>query len=680
MYTLKNIKPNTCLKILSIMLLSTILYLPAQAESQSTPTPKNKPQQKDIMPVIGQYLDNTLEGLSASATNFSGEDLKTSGSVYIKNLLNQTPNVTIGEGWTSFRIRGIANNGGPLTKPAYAPTLINGVPISSYALTNFKASTWDAQSVTILKGAQPTVLGINALAGALLIDYNEPDFTPHGAVKGVLGQHDTKQVFGTYNLPLVKDRLALRLSFEHEYGKGAESYPNLDKAPAKTDQNVARAVLLFRPTGQDDLKFTLSHINVDSKTGRYAIVDDLKHKIVDTRYKDDYSGTVNITGLKAEKVFANGSKLESITGYNRVDANTFYDWMQSPKIIQWSNRNVELDVFTQELKYAFTLASQPFDIGVFYRKNDLHEYGTYLYGKKILSWTNMDRSSSYAVFGNGQFNLTNRFTFFAGLRYSYDDIDYGPKNSKGTGSTSLLSPSLVLNYKFREGADAGLSMKRGYQSGGVSIALTEKGPDKKIYKPEYTMDYEGYLRLNVLGGRLQFDTNLFYIDWKDKQETGRINGLRHTVNAGSGRMYGLELSTKYAVNTDLQTSFSLGLLDTKFTSGPKKGKEFSYTPRVTASAGFIYDTGSFYTSSTLSYIGSTKDTTYKAKNKSVFLLEARAGYRFAKRFELFIQGSNLLDQARVIRRIKRDGAYADQGTDVVLGQARTITGGLKVTF
>ena len=71
---------------------------------------------------------------------------------------------------------------------------------------------YDMGSVQVLKGPQGTLFGRNTTGGAVLYSPAAPTYEAGGFLSGTLGNYDDRQLQGAVNLPLVADRVALRLA------------------------------------------------------------------------------------------------------------------------------------------------------------------------------------------------------------------------------------------------------------------------------------------------------------------------------------------------------------------------------------------------------------------------------------------------------------------------------------
>ncbi len=104
-------------------------------------------------------------------------------------------------------VRGI-NNG--------APTYFNDVPADANGFSNF----FDIQNVQVLKGPQGTLFGQASNAGALIYVPKKPGETFGGQVTVSVGNLGRREIQGAVDLPVVPDKILLRLAAQSYYRNG----------------------------------------------------------------------------------------------------------------------------------------------------------------------------------------------------------------------------------------------------------------------------------------------------------------------------------------------------------------------------------------------------------------------------------------------------------------------------
>src|SRR3546814_173568 len=110
--------------------------------------------------------------------------------------------------------------------------------------------TYDVSSIQVLKGPQGTLFGRNATAGGILIYSAPPTYKLEGYLDAHLGNIMDRGFEGAINLPIVDQKIALRLAGQiarrDGYTKNLGSGPDLDD---RHDESF-RASLLLEQIGR----------------------------------------------------------------------------------------------------------------------------------------------------------------------------------------------------------------------------------------------------------------------------------------------------------------------------------------------------------------------------------------------------------------------------------------------
>lgn len=210
---------------------------------------------EDIVVTARRRAEN-VQDVPLSVQAFSPDTLKQQGIQEIRSLQFAVPGLAIQPG--TFRdstpmpyIRGFAGGGLQIDSDPSIPFIINEVPINTPQGQN--AAFFDIANVQVLKGPQGTLQGRNTVGGAMLITTKRPDLSEYGGyVTGQLGNYDQFMGEAVLNLPIVTDRVGLRLGFRHEERDG--TWVNIADGRDYADRNnySVRASLLANVT--DDIE------------------------------------------------------------------------------------------------------------------------------------------------------------------------------------------------------------------------------------------------------------------------------------------------------------------------------------------------------------------------------------------------------------------------------------------
>ena len=212
---------------LSIISLSAALAAPA-ALAQETSSRDDEARLATVT-VTGEKVDRDLQDTVTSVGLIRGEQLTADGIVTLGGAFDYIANVNLNNSEGGFSIRGVPfdNLLGAGSSPL-AQVYVDDVTLGDQT-TRFNANTiWDVSQVEVLRGAQSTVQGRNALAGAVIIRTNDPTYTPEGQARALAltsDEGDEYAVGVAYGGPIIDDRLAFRVALERRESDGFVSNP-----------------------------------------------------------------------------------------------------------------------------------------------------------------------------------------------------------------------------------------------------------------------------------------------------------------------------------------------------------------------------------------------------------------------------------------------------------------------
>lgn len=142
-----------------------------------------------------------------------------------------------------------------------------------------------------------------------------------------------------------------------------------------------------------------------------------------------------------------------------------------------------------------------------------------------------------------------------------------PGGLRNKGSSNRFSGRVIIDWKPVETAMIYASYSRGYRAG--TFNGLAYGSSNQVYfvPPEQVNAYEMGFKSRFLDNRLQVNGAIFYYDYKGQQ--GQVVDATATANLVSfdGTMKGAELDVQLAATDRLKLSASLGLLDSKYKKG-----------------------------------------------------------------------------------------------------------------
>src|SRR3984885_975669 len=139
-------------------------------------------------------------------------------------------------------------------------TYVNDVQITNQS----QGSLYDLDSVQILKGPQGTLFGRNVTGGAILFDTAQPSNETDAFLTARFGNYGFQEIQGAINLPLIDNRVLLRLAGDIDDRNGFQRNIYNGDEYGEQHRHSVRATLTLRPN--DDWQNT-TVVEYDSSAG-----------------------------------------------------------------------------------------------------------------------------------------------------------------------------------------------------------------------------------------------------------------------------------------------------------------------------------------------------------------------------------------------------------------------------
>ncbi len=517
-------------------------------------------------------------------------------------------------GNNGFTIRGVNADG--VTQPANSAPLISviidGATQSAEGLKRGSRGTWDLKQIEVLRGPQSTLQGRNALAGAVIIESNDPTYYPEFLAKGQIGNLERVDVAAALSGPIIEDQVAVRLSGEYRNQDTEVSFVDSLNEPLADDEyyNV-RGKVLIEPNALPDLSVLLTASQTyDQPNGVTVTGPDFFDRNFDLASTLTEVRNMNVQNYIADIGYdlSDGFTLRSLFAANRtnlevtsVPGATFF--------IRDDNRR-DHD-YTEDLRLeiydtGFGLSGVA---GIFY--GDFNQsVDSYIEASGLVfqDGTFENDTSTTAVYADLRYRFLEDFQLLGGLRFQHDrvqnkiDIDsaFGPTRSDRTTSYNVWLPKLGLAYDIADNQSVAITASRGYRQGQTEVRAGTLDSVHTV-DPEFVWTYELAYRLSAFDQRLSFGANAFYNRYRNQQISiidPVYTPLANTVNAGNSWSIGAEFESRYAFDFGLNVFGSLGFLKTQFgdfddaactpSGGSCQGNAFPEAPSYTFSFGGDY--------------------------------------------------------------------------------------------
>lgn len=553
---------------------------------------------------------------------------------------------------TYLRGFGAATND-PSVDPPVA-MYVNGIYIPQ--VNGSLVDAFDVAQIEVDRGPQGTLLGKNATVGAIVITTKKPtgDFDAH--IQLDYGSYNYWGVRGRVDIPLIKDVLAMNLSFMDEGGGNyTYNFTTHKRDMGGVGKQVVRAGIDYTPNDRFEWWVTASGtFNRDPQNATrdgstavayppFAAYVPLSCAIYGHCTPEPFWTT------RAQQTTHNHSE----TGF--VSSNMHYRF--DPVTVTftngfmgfWSTRNNDIDAEPQIIieesnaKTRWTAASEElriasnhgggwdmggrlnWQVGAYFFNEAFGQDGTLLALDAIcpggcpVVTAQKGHDASQAIYGHLDYSITPDLIFSFGARHTWDQKTHSYSNAGGPyvieapGSWGNTSFEAGLQYKFSDDKMAYFRFAQGYRGGGF-IGTPSSPASAGTFAPETNNTYEIGAKTEWFDQRLRLNVDLFRGEYANLQKnvwiqdpTSATNLISLTKNVATATVQGVEVQAAAVPVPALNLSVNLGYLDPKYDSYfadiigngvPMElsgSQKFGFSPHFTAdfSASYTYDMGSF---------------------------------------------------------------------------------------
>lgn len=562
--------------------------------------------------VTAQKRAESVQDVAASISAVSGTQLDERGITDVESLALAVPGMHFSQAGSNTRItvRGIGSEQTTVTGDPGVAFHIDGVYQTRASAGS--ALFYDLDRVEVLRGPQGTLYGRNATGGSVNLISNRPTQEFEGNVELQLGDYDHQRVRGVVNTPLIDDKLAMRISGQHETRDGyyENLTPGADDLEDRDSLNL-RTQFLYTPTETLDILLSMNYSNDKGAGDGYKMLGDYPAagKPIDGFYS---SATPNPSD--PWEVRTNGNErrdnkrkgasvtvdwdlgsvaLKSISAWQKNTVDTFADGDFSDVEIINENTFQENTQYSQELQLSSVDSGDwEWVAGLYWLKEEndvdywLNDNGTglstYFFG---LAFPTVDvgladpayfgnksnvEGNSLGAFGQVSYHLNEDVKLTGGLRYSKDEKEasitrkefQSPTTSsfKKKDDWSSVTWKLGADWQVAEDSLLYATVSTGFKSGGFLQV-----EDADSYDEEEILAWEIGSKNRFYDNRLQANISAFYYEYTDMQ-LRTIRDLNSIVtNAGEAEIKGLEVELLARPLEGLDVGVALAWTDATFT-------------------------------------------------------------------------------------------------------------------
>jgi iron complex outermembrane receptor protein len=198
-------------KMILLGSISLLAMIATPVSAQQASADEAEADEFGTITVTARRRDEALDKVPASVSAFSTEQLAARSISTESDLQRAVPGLTIRESLSSnqlnYSLRGQSVDAYSSSSPGVLP-YFNEFQVTTTSATSFI----DLESVQVIKGPQGTLFGRNTTGGAVLYGTAKPTNDLSGFAKARIGNYDLREGELVLNLPLVTDRVLVRLA------------------------------------------------------------------------------------------------------------------------------------------------------------------------------------------------------------------------------------------------------------------------------------------------------------------------------------------------------------------------------------------------------------------------------------------------------------------------------------
>uniref|UniRef100_B0T9J1 TonB-dependent receptor n=1 Tax=Caulobacter sp. (strain K31) TaxID=366602 RepID=B0T9J1_CAUSK len=506
--------------LLATSLLASGLAIAGAAHAQTTAAPSGPETVTEII-VTANRRSESVQAIGQSVSALTAESLERAAATSFFDFATAIPNLSFGaaaEGTTNSRsiaIRGIADRN---TTGFY----IDETPLPD----SLDPKIIDVARIEVLRGPQGTLYGARSMGGTVRLITEQPKLDdPSGRLHVSLSNvrsaaHGNFMVDGALNVPLLKDRAALRIVAVHDQDAGyfTRAIGPYGAAPLKNRDNIGRSRtdgislaglvklsdqlsvtprVFYQRTRTDGFPFADVPTAAGGAQTRLQPSSLIQRRGFDVNeYSDDHwvLGTLDVRYKTPIGDIVSASSYFRRYTTNVEDQSDFIAFaFGTPLLPTQTQQDNRIEDYTQELRFSSDF-SGPLQLvtGLYYdHKNTLRYYPpSYAHGLNaasggaigsdfIYTSSTPTLQTEYAAYAEATWSVTERLKLVGGLR-AFDVetaassradglVTGGPTRVPATSqSENGVIPKLSAQFRFTPDNQIYVTAAKGFRPGGVN--------------------------------------------------------------------------------------------------------------------------------------------------------------------------------------------------------------------
>ncbi|MFC3053777.1 TonB-dependent receptor [Kordiimonas pumila] len=635
--------------------------------------------------VTAQKRGQDIQNVPIAVSALSGAKIEQSGVRNATDLTKLVPGLQINQLFQASNptifLRGVGVNDFNAASSGAVGVTIDDVFLNSSVGALFQI--YDIDRIEVLKGPQGTLYGRNTTGGVINFYTKQPTFEPDLSASVTYGRFNQLFLEAAGGGAVIDDTLAVRVSASVKQRDGWAINTIDGRDLNDIDNYATRLQLLFKPT---------DNITISNKIeGGRSETSDIAHKALGTfnvvegrdctgdeilainicanpltgfipsadlsdmptDILDNYERLDNLSDRLSIVYDGESISVTSITGYvrNHRRLSTDEDW--SPYAIAsgtlWDETSEQI---SEELRIASNAGGRlNWVVGAYFLHEKLDSLVDFTFLREFnpnplepyfdpanfimyVERTFEQTTDSFAGFAQADYDVTDKLTLTAGIRYTNDKkdltfrsvafpvnadadrslrpteepviglVDSNPHDPAIDGfvntTDKLKKPTwrFAANYSFNDDISAYASYTRGVRSGGHNTGAVFEIEELSGVAPEQLDSFEIGMKSDLFDRHVRLNLAAFYYDYKDMQvfslESNPDGAILQRLQNASAEIYGAEIELQARPLQGLDINFGLSALHAQYTKfddpirGDFAGQRLDKTPKLQMALGARY--------------------------------------------------------------------------------------------
>ena len=539
-----------------------------------------------------------------SITSINAKQVRDMRIWEISDLSGFAPNLFISNSGDNRNVTGIRG----MVTTSYdqsVATYVDGV--AQFNLDTYIPQLNEIESIDIIRGAQGTFYGRNAMGGVINITTKKPTNAKQISAGVQFGNYGQKRINAAVNAPIIKNKLFLGVSALHDAKNGFYTNEFLNKKFDNQQQTMLNLQMKYFVGKGWSVQADLKQYTAKND-GAFPLVNDMK-----ALFEKPYTLSQNLTSSMRDKsgnasivVKHKGKKTDITLQHARQRNYRYYentlDADFSPADIVGIFNNYGKDfntvnAVTNELRFNSVKSSPDaafeWSAGIFQFTqksptkqatafgNDAGLFGVPDKNFSIIS-INKGENIGLAAYGHMSYKVNDKVSVNGGMRIDREnrqltigsEYEKQPrpafplmKDTTGKSSFGAFSPKLGIQYQLNAHELMYLSFSRGFRSGGLtSISSDPSQIPLSAYNPEFSNMFEAGIKGKDKNIQFRYAIAVFYNKVMDIQTPLLVLPDAVTIiqNAGEMNAWGMEVEMELKLAKGLSVQYSGGLTSAKY--------------------------------------------------------------------------------------------------------------------